>query len=207
MTTHVITIDETTIVVDTQPVPQGQEPLGTPLAGQSWMTVQVSINGRTAWTGTHTTPTAALSLLSQYLHGWAQLQTPEVDRRHQWSGWAEQHADHVKTALGAMDRATTDDGYRSGEFDVLGQRVRIDVRASARYEVRENPEVDPRALDAYPDQRYCVWDTRTDSVYRVDLSGSHPHDAASVRGGAPRFGPVSRESAQEMADHLNATAP
>lgn len=78
---------------------------------------------------------------------------------------------------------------------------------SVRYEVREDPEVDPRAVDTYPGQRYCVWDTHTDSVYRVDLSGSHPDDAASVTGGAPRFGPVSRESAQEMADHLNATAP
>jgi hypothetical protein len=40
-------------------------------------------------------------------------------------------------------------------------------------------------------------------VYRVNPSDAHPDDATSVTGGAPRFGPVSRESAQEMADHLN----
>lgn len=77
---------------------------------------------------------------------------------------------------------------------------------NSRYEVREDTEVDPRSLVNYPGQRYLVWDTQTDSVYRVDPFGAHPDDASSVTGGAPRFGPVSRETAQEMVDHLNSVS-
>jgi hypothetical protein len=123
VTTYTITIADTAIEVTTSPTPDNFAPRSNAPYGEDWKTVQVRIDGRVAWTQIHPTPTAALSLLSQYLHGWARLQTSDVDRRHEWRGWAEAHAEAVRIALGAMDKAMGE----PWEGEVYGAGVHIEV--------------------------------------------------------------------------------
>lgn len=58
--------------------------------------------------------------------------------------------------------------------------------ASTRYEVREDHEV--AHLHNVP--KFCVWDTQADEIYRDEVTRN-------------RFGQVSQDYAQEMADFLN----
>lgn len=116
-TTYTATIDNTTIEVSVSPDPDTA----------SGYVAQVRIDGRPAWTARHTDAysdgddqaraariaTSALTLLHHYLAGYARLQTPAVDHRHEWRGWAEVHADAVRLAkirlLDGEASAATDD--------------------------------------------------------------------------------------------------
>lgn len=112
LTTYSFAVDGTAVDVSVLADPQAKP--GSPARHIA----HIRLDDRPAWTHRHHVASSsrdatrsvagsALSLLSQYLHGWASLQTPDVDRRHEWSGWAEPYAEHVRVARQALDAFDT----------------------------------------------------------------------------------------------------